>query len=513
MIFARRKADKPDDAIEQRQKARSALLDDACGVGLWDALIVHGDAMHPKSLWTWSPEFRRLLGYESEADYPNVVQSWSDRLHPDDAAPTFAAFNGHLADKSGRSRYDVTYRLKVRDGSYKWFRATGGCRHAPDGQTILACGSLTDINQQKVAEAAVAADREADQHAIAILAQGLSALAGGDLTARIEEALSAKAQGLKDDFNKAAAEIQLAMSQIASKKDAIRAGTGEVTGAADDLSHRTEQQAASLEETAAALDEITATVKKTAEGARHAREVVGTAKQDAERSGEIVRRAVEAMNSIEKSAVQIGQIIGVIDEIAFQTNLLALNAGVEAARAGEAGRGFAVVASEVRALAQRSAEAAKEIKALIHASDSQVKVGVELVGETGKALTRIVEQVADINAAVTDIAASAQEQSAGLQQVNTAINQMDQVTQKNAAMVEETTAAAHNLTSEAEELARLVGRFNMGGDSAPAERMAPRKPAARPARPVPALKTTGRGGAARKPEPVAAAPDADWEEF
>ena len=186
------------------------------------------------------------------------------------------------------------------------------------------------------------------------------------------------------------------------------------------------------------------------------------AKADAENSGEVVRETVSAMSGIEASSKQIGNIIGVIDEIAFQTNLLALNAGVEAARAGDAGRGFAVVATEVRALAQRSADAAKEIKTLISASSQQVDAGVKLVGETGKALGRIVEQVAKLNGLVGDIAASAQEQATGLDEVNTAVNQMDQVTQQNAAMVEQSTAASHSLAEEAEELARLVGQFRIG---------------------------------------------------
>jgi methyl-accepting chemotaxis protein len=214
------------------------------------------------------------------------------------------------------------------------------------------------------------------------------------------------------------------------------------------------------------LEEITATVKRTAEGATHARTVVAAAKLDAETGGEVVGKAIVAMNAIETSSQGITQIIGVIDEIAFQTNLLALNAGVEAARAGDAGRGFAVVAQEVRALAQRSAEAAKEIKVLIATSTTQVSAGVDLVAQTGKALERIVNQVAQINGVVGEIAASAQEQSSGLQQVNVAINQMDQVTQQNAAMVEESTAASHALAREAQDLARLIGRFKVGGDGA-----------------------------------------------
>ncbi|WP_308238302.1 methyl-accepting chemotaxis protein [Phenylobacterium sp. J367] len=238
--------------------------------------------------------------------------------------------------------------------------------------------------------------------------------------------------------------------------------------------------------------------------------MVNTAKSDAERSSEVVRQAVEAMTGIEKSSGQIGQIIGVIDEIAFQTNLLALNAGVEAARAGDAGKGFAVVASEVRALAQRSADAAKEIKTLISASTDQVGQGVTLVGETGEALTRIAAQVADITTVVSEIAASAQEQATGLHQVNTAVNQMDQVTQQNAAMVEQSTAASHSLAQEAEELSRLIGRFQVGET---AHQAPPARAPARTSAPVAQMRTvsTGSGAAARKPEPQA---DADsWEEF
>ena len=203
-------------------------------------------------------------------------------------------------------------------------------------------------------------------------------------------------------------------------------------------------------------------MKKTAEGAKHARDVVSVAKLGADKSGEVVRQAMEAMTGIDRSSKQISQTIGVIDEIAFQTNLLALNAGVEAARAGDAGRGFAVVASEVRALAQRSAEAAKEIKSLISTSTAQVDQGVQLVTQTGEALGRIVAQVVEINAVITDIAASAEEQATGLQQINTAVSEMDQVTQKNAAMVEETTAASHGLSEEAEELSRMVERYRIG---------------------------------------------------
>ncbi|MDX2202492.1 MAG: HAMP domain-containing methyl-accepting chemotaxis protein [Hyphomicrobiaceae bacterium] len=337
---------------------------------------------------------------------------------------------------------------------------------------------------------------------------GLSRLAAKDLTYRLTQSLPEAYAKLQSDFNAAMDALAAALGAVNGSANTIGASSREVTVSADDLSRRTEQQAASLEQTAAALDEITATGKKAAEGAGHARDVVSVAKTDAEKAGHVVRRTVEAMGNIEKSAQQINQIIAVIDEIAFQTNLLALNAGVEAARAGEAGRGFAVVASEVRALAQRSAEAAKEIKALISASSSQVAEGVDLVAQTGQALERILVQVTDIAAVVIDIASGAQEQATGLQEINTAINQMDQATQQNAAMVEETTAASHTLANEAHRLNELVSEFRVAA-AAPAERprveAAPRGPARVAARPM------ARGGAAvaRKPVPESD----DWQDF
>ena len=295
------------------------------------------------------------------------------------------------------------------------------------------------------------------------LARGLSALADRDLTAQISDFPGAYRQ-LERDFNAAVLALREAMRAVAGNSGSILASSSEVSTAADSLARRTEQQAASLEETAAALDQVTATSKRAAESAGHARDVAAVAKADAQETGQVVRRTVDAMSNIEKSAQQITQIIGVIDEIAFQTNLLALNAGVEAARAGEAGRGFAVVASEVRALAQRSADAAKEIKALISTSSQQVAQGAGLVSEAGTALERILKQVDDLNSAVADIASGAQEQATGLSQVNAAINQMDQATQQNAAMVEESTAASHSLAGEARELASLIAKFRIGED-------------------------------------------------
>ncbi|WP_165184193.1 methyl-accepting chemotaxis protein [Caulobacter soli] len=332
-------------------------------------------------------------------------------------------------------------------------------------------------------EAEKAAEAKTDAVAIQALAQALDHLANGDLTHRITIDFVAKTQQLKTDFNTAADRLQDAMRGINNATGGIRSGSDEIASASDDLSRRTEQQAASLEETAAALDEITATVRKTAAGANEVSGLVANARSGAEKSGHIVAQAVSAMTEIETSSSQVSQIIGVIDEIAFQTNLLALNAGVEAARAGDAGRGFAVVAQEVRALAQRSADAAKEIKTLISTSTQQVGSGVSLVGQTGQALQAIVDQVASIDSLVKEIAASAQEQSTGLHQVNVAVNQMDQVVQQNAAMVEQATAATHSLKGEAGELAVLVGRFKVGGGAGrPAAAAPASRPVASPAR-------------------------------
>ena len=352
---------------------------------------------------------------------------------------------------------------------------------------------------------------------VTALAEGLDHLTRGDLTYELTQAFPGDYAKLKSDFNEAIRQLHDAMTAVVTNVSAIRSGSGEISHAADDLSRRTEQQAASLEETAAALDQITATVTRTASGAEQASRTVQAAKTDAETSGRIVQQAVTAMGAIEKSSTEISQIIGVIDEIAFQTNLLALNAGVEAARAGDAGRGFAVVAQEVRALAQRSAEAAKEIKVLISASSGQVNNGVSLVDQTGDALQRIVGRVAEIDGLVSEIAASAHEQATGLGQINSAVNQMDQVTQQNAAMVEQSTAASHALSQEAEILAGSVSRFRIAGPArgtarAPAASTGPaaRAPATRP-QTVTAMRTIGRGGAALKSQAVASTDI--WEEF
>jgi methyl-accepting chemotaxis protein len=360
---------------------------------------------------------------------------------------------------------------------------------------------------------------EQTQTIVSSIGTGLDHLAKGDLTHRVTADLTGAFAKLKEDFNLAMTRLQETVKNVLNSTHQIDNNASEISTAADDLSRRTEQQAASLEETAAALEEITATVKKTATNAKEASHSVIGAKDAAENGGRVVETAIKAMDAIAQSSKQITDIIGVIDEIAFQTNLLALNAGVEAARAGEAGKGFAVVASEVRALAQRSSEAAKEIKALINTSSEHVGDGVKYVGETGQALKRIVDQVVQINALVGEMAQAAEQQSSGIEQVNSAVGQMDQVTQQNAAMVEQSTAAARNMAGETKALTELIGFFSVGDgahgatQARTAVRSAPLPaPVKRPPPKAAAVKVAATAGG--RPAPAAASQSGDdWTEF
>ncbi|MCZ4340298.1 methyl-accepting chemotaxis protein [Sphingomonadaceae bacterium G21617-S1] len=368
--------------------------------------------------------------------------------------------------------------------------------------------------QDNAARVALAAKIEAEaaevqMQVVSALGAGLSQLADGDLTAELSDFPESYVK-LEQDFNNAVVSLRETITALSTSSGGIRTGAGEIDQASSDLSRRTEQQAASLEETAAAMNEINATVKETADNAAKANDAVAQAKIDAYKSGEILQQTVGAMNGIERSSQEIGEIISVIDGIAFQTNLLALNAGVEAARAGDAGRGFAVVASEVRALAQRAAEAAKDVKSRITASSAQVENGVKLVGETGKSLERISERVNQVSVLVSDIATAAREQASSVQEVNSAISEMDSVTQRNAAMVEECTAAARSLTAEAEELVTQVGQFDLGdgvkGERLRGEARGTPRPAA-----TKILRTFASGTHGNTA--LAVVPDEDWNDF
>ena len=411
----------------------------------------------------------------------------------------------------------------------RWSRGGFGARRGADAQTVaaelgaLAKATLLDMDfaisvyleeaeaARLKAEAEVLAKER--QTVVAAVGRSMAALAQGDLAYRMPDDIPAEYLQLREDFNGAMAALQETMTAVSLTTRNVRGGADEISAASDDLSRRTEQQAANLEQTAAALDQTTATVKRSADGARRANAVAAGASADAVKSREVMTEAVAAMSDIQESSNKISQIIGVIEEISFQTNLLALNAGVEAARAGDAGRGFAVVAQEVRALAQRSSDAAKEIKSLIHNSSEQVRRGVRLVGDTGQALSAIVANVAEIDTLISEIAHSAQEQASGLTEVNTAVNQMDQVTQQNAAMVEEATAAAANLRSEANALARLVARFETDAvDDGPAQpRLA--DPGRHPPVRNPVARVQARLATAMRGRSAPAPATDSWEEF
>ena len=351
---------------------------------------------------------------------------------------------------------------------------------------------------------------ETSGSAIGEIAGLLERVAGGDLTCTVDTEYRGTFAKLRDDANETVTRLRELVGDIQSSADAINTAAKEIASGNQDLSCRTEEQASSLEETASSMEQLTATVRQNAENARQANSLAGSAQSVAEKGGAVVGQVVETMASIHQASTRIADIIGVIDGIAFQTNILALNAAVEAARAGEQGRGFAVVATEVRNLAQRSATAAKEIKGLIADSVDRVELGNRLVDQAGRTMAEVVASIKRVTGIMTDIAGASREQSSGIEQVNLAVGQMDQVTQQNAALVEEAAAAAESLEEQARQLAESVAVFRVGQ-----------------AANVPVLRSTLPGvqkAGLRKPAPAtkrlsmrkAALPvslDDEWEEF
>ncbi len=384
----------------------------------------------------------------------------------DKSSSAYHVFWKNLA--SGEAQIGV-FKTIAKDGSEVYMQSVFNPVPDRSGKIDRIVNYASDITQsehEKQQAAAQKLEQEAAQaRVVSALSAGLGKLSIGDLTSPIQEPFATDYEQLRQDFNLACENLREVIGTVAIKTQGIRGGANEISQSADDLAKRTEAQAASLEETAISIRELTASVELATERAETAETATEAAKDNAEKSEGVVKDTIEAMTEIDSSSERISQVLAVIDDIAFQTNLLALNAGVEAARAGEAGRGFAVVASEVRALAQRCSDAAREIKGLISESDEHVKRGVDLVGKTGTALEDIKNSVNEISDMVSEIFKYSKEQSIGLNEINGAISLLDEVTQQNAAMVEESTAASHELTSDSEELTTLIDRFQVDEDA------------------------------------------------
>ncbi|MDQ0458449.1 methyl-accepting chemotaxis protein [Rhizobium paknamense] len=397
------------------------------------------------TILTANENFCQALGYRLEEIVGRHHRIFCDPAYS--ASPEYSDFWRALAQ--GKFMADEFCRI-AKNGSDVWIQASYNPVFNSKGEVYKVVKFATDVSRR--------------MDAISQIGQSVAALENGDLTQTLDRPFVPTMENLRRDYNKALSNLRQTLFAVSESSRSIAASTGEIAGATGDLARRTERQAASVEEAAAALEEITRTVGEAANRTENMGKLVEESRQHAENSGQIVGNAVAAMGEIEQSSRQISTILSVIDEIAFQTNLLALNAGVEAARAGEAGKGFAVVAQEVRELAQRSASAAKDIRSLIVTSTAQVEKGVGLVAATGKALDRILNEVNELNSHVSALVKAAREQSGALNEINTSINVVDQSTQQNAAMVEETTAATHSLSREAESLFDLVKVFKLTSD-------------------------------------------------
>ena len=404
---------------------------------------------------------RLLTGVMAEmaaGRYPSQIPAASRQDEIGEMARALEVFRTTEAQMRSMERQEAALHAQSRDLQLSISGIVSAAAGGDFSQRIVK--PYDDADLQRCADGINALVAAVDQ-GITEVRRVVAALAEADLTQRMNGRFEGAFSELQQNVNATMQSLGATLRGIREAGDTITANSGELSTAAGNLAHRTERQAAALEETAAALEEITTTVRASTERAQEASRLVTETKASAHRSGEIVRDAIDAMARIEGSSQKIGQIISVIDEIAFQTNLLALNAGVEAARAGEAGRGFAVVAQEVRELAQRSAQAAREIKSLIGSSASEVKGGVTLVQSTGEALKEIENLVNHVNDPVTMFARAAQEQSSALGEINSSVNHMDQRTQQNAAMVEETTASSEVLAGEARRLQAELARFRL----------------------------------------------------
>ena len=462
------------------------------------------------TILTANANFLGAMGYSLDE-----VKGQHHRIFVDPTERESAAYKAFWA-KLGRGEYDSgQYRRVGKGGREIWIQASYNPILDAAGRPFKVVKYATDITAQTQAAQMM-------HLAVQQVQQVVDATKADNLTQRIDlDGKTGEIRSLCAGVNDLVDAMTGVIGNIRTASNTIASASAEISAGSQDLAMRTESQAASIEETAASMHEVTATVKQNADNAQAANQLAVAARDTAEKGGSVVRDAVTAVTQIEDSARRISDIIGLIDEIAFQTNLLALNASVEAARAGEAGKGFAVVAQEVRALAQRSANASKDIKALIQTSNSQVKSGAALVNQAGASLTEIVGAIKKVSDIVAEIAAASREQSTGLEQINTAIASMDEMTQRNGALVEETSASAQALSDQAQELAQLVQRYRIAGES-----QGQRQPQAMPsAQPRPVLKVVPGGGVRSShlnnsgpaaPQKFAAADTSDtsdWEEF
>ncbi|MDB5593186.1 MAG: methyl-accepting chemotaxis protein [Hyphomicrobiales bacterium] len=458
--------------------SKAAALDGNFGLELVRQMVIPTFVLGPDgNVLVWNDACEALTGLKAAA-VVGTKEHWrgfyaaprpclADLVFTSGNGVSAAYANVQIDVKTGRGRAENWCELPR--GGRRYLAIDAGIVRNAQGQLLAVVETLRDMTGEQEALARVSASqaeskRQAEDEqrkAVRELAEGLYALAEGNLDVEISAAFPESYGQLRTDFNRAMQELSADISRIRGASGNVARSADEIANGSSALAQRAEHQAAMLEETSAAHHQITATVNKTLVVSREAVTVVTNAKDSATRSREVVDQTVVAIQSIEESSRQITQIISVIDEIAFQTNLLALNAGVEAARAGDAGRGFAVVAQEVRALAQRSTEAAREIKGLIGASATAVAHGVKLVNQTGASLHTIVDQVADAASRFQDIATAAQDQATALAEVNQALGELDKVTQQNAGVAERNAGACSKLTAEAVQLASLVDKFNV----------------------------------------------------
>jgi len=401
------------------------LYGNHAGVGLWDAVVHNGDPAHPQSKWTWSGQFRRLLGFESEEEFPNLMTSWSDRLHPDDAGPTFAAFGAFLADPTGRTPFDVRYRVKMKDGSYRWFRAMGGCKRDANGVALRACGSLIDIHEEET----------------------------------MKEHSRMLAYSFEKNVKAVVETVASATAELQGSAARLKELSAQTTGESAAVASATTQTAANVQAVASATEQLSASISEIGHQVESSVRIAGEAVEQTAAIGTTV-------DSLAEAAQRIGAVVKLIQDIASQTNLLALNATIEAARAGDAGKGFAVVANEVKTLANQTAKATEEISVQIsgiQAATSQTVTAIRGIGETIRAIneisTTIASAVQEQSAATQEIANNVAQAAAGTAEMSSNVHAVNQAAAQAADASTEVMASASNLSVQASSLNKQVDEF------------------------------------------------------